>query len=125
MLQQENAQLKYELELTRKKISSLQELKDDILEALPDESPCKHEETGHSILDDIKDLLKPKKRFRLTADDDGHDYIIPANKNWEWCDYMEKFYAASNNGQNTPDEPPWAVRIDNSSKLTFENWREE
>jgi len=125
ILQQENDQLKYELELVRKEISSLRELKDDILEALPDESPCKHEKTGYSIVDDIKDLLKPKKRFKLAADDDGHDYIIPADKDWEWGDYMEKFYAASDKCENTPDEPSWAIRIDNSSKLTFENWREE
>lgn len=64
-------------------------------------------------------------RHRLTSDDDGHDYIIPADKQQEWWNFMVKFYTASNKGENTPDEPLWAVRIDNPSKLTFENWREE
>jgi hypothetical protein len=33
---------------------------DQIKELLPDESPCKHEETGHSLYDDIHDALKER-----------------------------------------------------------------
>lgn len=64
-------------------------------------------------------------RYRLTSDDDGHDYIIPADKLQEWRKYLESFYKASDNWKETPDEPSWATRIDGSSNITFENWKEE
>ena len=120
MLQEEKAQLKYELELARKKISHLEELRDDILEELPDDSPRKHEATGCSIIDDLKDLLKKQKpRFKFTSDDDGHDYIIPTDKQNEWDEYLDLIY---NRGEY-PERPDWAISV-NPSCVTFENWSE-
>lgn len=64
-------------------------------------------------------------RYRLTSDDDGHDFIIPADKLSEWHEYLKAFYKASDAYEETPDEPKWAVQINGSSCITFENWEQE
>lgn len=68
----------------------------------------------------MKQLLSDKTRYRLTSDDDGHDFIIPADKLEEWNKYLDLTY---NKGQY-PDEPKWATQV-NPSRISFENWREE
>lgn len=121
MLQEENSRLKFEIELLQRRNSLLEGFKDDILGLLPDDSPCKHEVTGYSIVDDLKDLLKKQKpRFKFTSDDDGHDYIIPVDKQNEWEEYLDLIY----NKNEYPEHPIWAIQV-NPSCVTFENWKEK
>ena len=58
----------------------------------------------------------PSIRYRLVYDDDGHDYVIPANRWIEWCRFMD------NPSVWDAGTPEWAQRIDNPSQITFENW---
>jgi hypothetical protein len=54
-------------------------------------------------------------RFMIVSDDDGHDYVIPAEKRAEWREYIEAAY-----GDDPPDEPEWVRAIGGSlSLLTF------
>jgi Sec-independent protein translocase protein TatA len=41
---------------------------DQIKELLPDESPCKHEVTGHSLYDDIDTLVREHEGYKKTLD---------------------------------------------------------
>lgn len=57
-------------------------------------------------------------RYRLVSDDDGHDYIIPAEK-----EYMDKWSKFLRNVDNY-DLPSWAKELGTSpSNVTFENYR--
>ncbi len=61
-------------------------------------------------------------RYRLTSDNDGHHFIIPADLMNEWEKHLTAFYKVSDAGEETPEEPVWAVAIGNPSRVTFENW---
>ena len=58
------------------------------------------------------------QRCRIVSDDDGHNYIIPAEKFWEW----DLFVEGLNQATDTWYTPTWATRIDHFSSITFENW---
>lgn len=68
-----------------------------------------------------------KMRYRLTSDDDGHWFVIPADKKLEWNQYVENIAKASDwKFEGTfPEKPEWAEQIDQPYRLTFENWRQE
>jgi len=90
----------------------------------------KYAQKGYSVSDAAEDFCRQvntltNMRYRLTSDDDGHDYVIPSDKLGEWRKYLDSFYKAADNWEETPDEPTWAARIDGSSNITFENWKEE
>jgi hypothetical protein len=59
-------------------------------------------------------------RYTLASDDDGHKFIIPADKREEWEEYLRKIYELDEYG----GEPEWAVMV-NPSCVTFENWKED
>lgn len=61
------------------------------------------------------------KRFRFTTDDDGHNYLIPADKLKEWELYLQEFYRANDACESLPEEPEWAKRIDSPELWSFEN----
>lgn len=54
-------------------------------------------------------------KFRFVSDDDGHHYMIPADRVNEWDTWTEGFYTGVNDG----DFPDWAERIDSPSQWTF------
>lgn len=56
--------------------------------------------------------------YKLVSDDDGHYYVIPADKD----DLFDQiiFY-------NTTDGvlPEWIIRVNGPHTVVFENWRED
>lgn len=55
-------------------------------------------------------------RFRIVSDNDGHNYIIPADMLEPWIDWLE-------DSGDDYDLPAWAERIDHFSSITFTDWR--
>jgi hypothetical protein len=66
----------------------------------------------------------PPKRYCLVKDDDGHNYIIPADKLEAWEEYISDVYSFDWRdempGTYPPEEPSWVYRLAGSSiNLTF------
>jgi hypothetical protein len=61
------------------------------------------------------------KRFKFTTDDDGHNYLIPADKKYEWFSYPQEFYRANEACEPLPKQPDWVVEIDSHELWSFEN----
>lgn len=60
------------------------------------------------------------QRFYLASDDDGHWYVVPAEKRTEWEGWI--YSDAYMNG----DVPEWAKAVNKSPGwVTFENWEIE
>lgn len=57
-------------------------------------------------------------RWRIKSDDDGHYYLIPADREDDWWAWVQAPDA-------DPEGPPWARRIDGPHRLTFSDPREE
>lgn len=55
-------------------------------------------------------------RYRVESDDDGHYYLIPADKQSEFLAWIDS---------GSDAEPTWARRIDGPHRLTFTDPREE
>jgi hypothetical protein len=51
--------------------------------------------------------------FILTSDDSGHWYVIPANRQMEFCAWVESF---EDDGDGT-DQPAWAERVGGAPSL--------
>ena len=62
------------------------------------------------------------ERYRIVSDDDCHNYIIPAERFWEWDSFVE---GRGGSEYDLWAVPAWATRIDHFSNITFENWHEE
>jgi hypothetical protein len=64
-------------------------------------------------------------KYTQVKDDDGHSYVIPADKVEEWWDYIDEVYnfwrSTPGLDQREPKEPDWVERID-GGRLVFENW---
>jgi hypothetical protein len=65
--------------------------------------------------------------FCLINDDDGHWYIIPADKRIETWNYFEKlykYYEEMPEDEEEPNEPDWLVKINTSlSYVTFPSYK--
>lgn len=64
-------------------------------------------------------LPEPATRYRLAQDDSCHWYLIPADRQKDWWDWMESEDA------KLGVEPEWAKRIDGWSLLTFTDPQED
>lgn len=56
---------------------------------------------------------------RMVGDNDGHTYIIPADKDGEWYAFLD----LPEDDERSWDVPVWAVRL-TSSSLRFAEWEE-
>jgi hypothetical protein len=60
------------------------------------------------------------ERKRLVSDDDGHDYVIPADKQRAWYDFLNSEAA------ELGELPEWAERLQLSPNCyTFTDWQED
>ena len=61
---------------------------------------------------------------RLVSDNDGHEYVIPADKTEKWWAYIEaidKYWSPfSSHEGDPPEEPEWAHEI--GGVLLFREW---
>lgn len=67
--------------------------------------------------------------YCITSDDDGHDYIVPANHLNEWHRWVENASDYWRCGSKRPDNEPvpelplWAIEIDGSiSNIRFSSY---
>lgn len=68
--------------------------------------------------------------YVLTTDDDGHWYVIPADKQgdwWKWVEYSTKFWDnqlyLDNPDLEAPDVPDWADEVGGAPSLvTFREY---
>ena len=61
-----------------------------------------------------------RRRFFLDSDNDGHWYVIPAEKRSEW----EVWSNLDGEDERAWDTPEWAVPINGAqSRVTFEEYR--
>ena len=59
-------------------------------------------------------------RFRVVTDDDGHWYLIPAERRDEFDEWLNSEAAMDG------EELPWAERLNmHPSNHTFADWRED
>lgn len=66
----------------------------------------------------LEQQMNPR-RYRLAQDDSCHWYLIPADRQKDWWDWMESEDA------KLGVEPEWAKRIDGWSLLTFTDPQED
>lgn len=58
--------------------------------------------------------------YIITGDDDGHHYVIPADKSVEFEAWLDRIYQDSDDC----DMPVWCIEINGSpTKVKFKEWR--
>lgn len=61
--------------------------------------------------------------FRIVSDDDGHNFVIPEDRESEWEDFLNKVAESTYGVVDIPDDPEWAKRVDGVSSVVFPEYK--